>query len=56
MPLHLLALGVALFVSEDDKIKSIGFNDYVSFARGVKAANNELFKAFYNDAQMEQNC
>ena len=23
---------------------------------GVKAANNALFKAFYNDAQMEQNC
>jgi len=43
-------------VSEDGKIKFIEFNDYISFVRGVKAANNELFKAFYNDAQMEQNC
>ena len=32
--------------SEDDKIRSIKFNDYVAFVRGVKAANNELFKAF----------
>ena len=39
-------LGILVF-SEDGKIKSIKFNDYVSFVQGVKAANNELFKAFY---------
>ena len=37
-----------------EQYNDIKFNDYVSFVRGVKAANNELFKAFYNEVQMEQ--
>ena len=47
---------LSFFTSEDDKIKSIKFNDYISFVGGVKAANNELFKVFYNELQIEQNC
>ena len=43
-------------LSEDGKIKSIKFNDYVSFGRGTKSANDESFKDFCNEAQEEQNC
>ncbi len=28
---------------------------YFSFLQGVKSANNELFKDFYNDLKMEKN-
>ena len=41
--------------SEDGEIKYIKFDDYVSFMLGAKAANNELLKAFCNNAKMEQN-
>jgi len=44
---------IAYVISEDGEIKSIKFNDYVSFIRGAKATNNELFKAFCNEAEME---
>ena len=43
------------FLSEDGEIKSIKFNDYVSFMQGAKSANSELFKDFCNDAEVEQN-
>ena len=45
-----------ILLSEDGKIKSIKFNYYVSFMQGAKSANNELFKDFCNEAEMEQNC
>ena len=28
---------------------------YFSFLQGVKSANNELFKDFYNEVKMEKN-
>ena len=30
-------------------------NSYFSFMRGVKSANSELFKDFYNETKMEKN-
>ena len=42
-------------LSEDGEIKYIKFDDYVSFMLGAKAENNELFKTFCNNAEMEQN-
>ncbi len=42
-------------LSEDGEIKYIKFDDYVSFMLGAKVENNELFKTFCNNAEMEQN-
>ena len=44
-----------MWISEDGEIKYIKFDDYVSFMLGAKAENNELFKTFCNNAEMEQN-
>jgi hypothetical protein len=38
-----------------DKITSTILRSYFSFLQGVKSANNELFKDFYNEVKMEKN-
>jgi hypothetical protein len=40
-------------VSEDGEIKSIKFNDYISFVLSAESANDESFKDFRNAVQME---
>ena len=44
-----------LKVRNVDEITSIILRSYFSFLWGVKSANNELFKDFYNEIKMEKN-
>ncbi len=39
----------------DDKIKYTILRSYFSFLLGLKSANRNLFKDFYNNAKMEKN-
>lgn len=38
-----------------DKIKYTIFRSYFSFMRGEKSENSDLFKDFFNEAEMEKN-
>ena len=38
-----------------DQIKYTIWRSYFSFLQGVKSANNELFKDFYNEVKMGKN-
>ena len=44
-----------LYIRNVDEITSTILRSYFSFLRGVKSANNELFKDFYNEVKMEKN-
>ncbi len=50
-----LFLCVVISIRNVDKIKYTIWRSYFSFMQGEKSANSELFKDFFNEAEMEKN-
>ncbi len=50
-----MIIALYLLLRNVDKIKYTKWRSYFSFMRGEKSANSELFKDFFNEAEMEKN-